>query len=76
MRLQTTGGFPNPVGPGTFNTQDAVADGFLPVDLSMDPLYLITDNLPVARRREAGSENYNTYKDPGWGGSASQSDSD
>ncbi|WP_247219384.1 hypothetical protein [Synechococcus sp. C9] len=66
--LATTGGFPNPTGPGTFPSQDSVLDRFVPEDLAMDPLYLVTNNLPVARRREGGSESYSTYKDPNWGG--------
>ncbi|MEN9217263.1 MAG: hypothetical protein Q6K90_08060, partial [Gloeomargarita sp. HHBFW_bins_162] len=72
MRLATAGGFPNPVGPGTFATQDSVQDGFLPEDISMDPLYLVTNNLPVARRRLGGSEDYATYKDVNWGGGLAQ----
>jgi len=68
IQLATTGGFPNPTGPGTFASQDSVLDRFVPQDLAMDPLYLITNNLPVARRREGGSESYSTYKDPNWGG--------
>ncbi|WAS06595.1 hypothetical protein LQF76_06850 [Gloeomargaritales cyanobacterium VI4D9] len=68
IQLSTTGGFPNPTGPGTFASQDSVLDRFVPEDLAMDPLYLITNNLPVARRREGGSESYSTYKDPNWGG--------
>ncbi|APB34873.1 hypothetical protein GlitD10_2535 [Gloeomargarita lithophora Alchichica-D10] len=68
MQLAAGGAHTNPVGPGTFTSPDAVANNFLPVDLSMDPLFLITNNLPVARRREGGSLDYNTYKDNNWGG--------
>jgi hypothetical protein len=68
IRLATTGGFPNSAGPGTFDSQDAVRDGYLPIDVSMDPLYLLTNNLPVPRKREGGSQDYNTYKDTNWGG--------
>jgi hypothetical protein len=68
MRLTDSGGHPNPPGPGTFDSQDAVRAGFTPTDLAMDPLYLITNNKTVARRREGGSEDYATYKDTNWGG--------
>jgi hypothetical protein len=68
IRLATTGGFPNSTEPGTFDSQDAVRDGYLPIDVSMDPLYLLTNNLPVPRKREGGSQDYNTYKDTNWGG--------
>lgn len=66
IRLATTGGFPTE--PGTSTSQDAVKDAYLPIDVSMDPLYLLTNNLPVPRKREGGSQDYNTYKDTNWGG--------
>ncbi len=70
IQLATRGGFPNPTGPGTFNSQDAVRDNpeVRPVDVSMDPLYLLTNNLPVPRRTEGGRRDYSIYKDENWGG--------
>ncbi len=68
MRLATTGGHPNGVDNTIVNAQDAVRDGFLPIDISLDPLSIITENRSVPRRREGGSEQYSTYKDNNWGG--------
>lgn len=78
MRVVATGAHQAPSGPGdptspaTFTSPDAVQDRFQPVDISMDPLFLLTDNLPVPRRREGGSTSYATYKDNNWGGGLAQ----
>ncbi len=72
MRLATSGGHPAGVDGSTINAQDAVADGFLPIDISLDPLTVITENRSVARRREGGSELYSTYEDTNWGGGMAQ----
>ncbi|MEN9234619.1 MAG: hypothetical protein Q6K59_00325 [Gloeomargarita sp. GMQP_bins_25] len=78
MRVVATGAHQTPSGPGdptnpaTFTSPDAVQDRFQPVDISMDPLFLLTDNLPVPRRREGGSTSYDTYKDNNWGGGLAQ----
>lgn len=68
MRLATSGGHPAGVDGSTINAQDAVRDGFLPIDLSLDPLTVVTENRSVARRRDGGSELYSTYEDTNWGG--------